>query len=204
MEIKKWHIVVLIFVVIVAVYLIFFKKSGIPVKEIRLKNVVVKRTVSAAGTVRSKNEADLSFSSIGRIIDIAVEKGETISKHQYIASLENITESQTAQSLKDARDVTQRDLELYIENYESNMNAVGGQDEYLIGKRKYEELLSKAEATYQAQLGSLGKTYIYAPFDGKIIDIYKEVGEAALVGTGIVKLADENLKVFEIELDQED
>jgi len=204
MKVKMWHIAVCILVIGVIIFFGFIRKTGVPVKQIRIKNVVVKRTVRAAGSVKSENEADLSFSSIGRVIDIAVEKGELIKKNQYIASLENMTEAQTAQALKDARDVAKIDLELYIEDFESNKSAAGGEDEYRIEKKKYEELLSKAEASYQAQLGSLGKTYIYAPFDGKIIDIYKEVGESAMAGTSVAKLADENLKIFEIDLDQED
>lgn len=204
MKFKKWYITAAILLIIVAAYFVFIRKKSVPVKEIRIKNVVVKRTVSATGTVKSEDEANLSFSSIGRVIDIAVEKGDLVNKGQYIASLENITESQTAQALKDARDVAQRDLELYIEDFESNKSAAGGEDEYDIEKRRYEELLSKAEASYQAQLGALGKTYIYAPFEGKIIDVFKEIGESSLAGTSVVKLADENLKIFEIELDQED
>jgi len=204
MKMRKWYIVVTVLLIIVVVYLLFFRKTGVSVKEIRIKNEVVKRTVSAAGVVKSQDEANLSFTTAGRVLDIAVNKGDIVTKDQYLAVLDNYAESQTAQALKDARDIAQRDLELYIEDFESNMDAVGGKDEYRIEKSKYEELLSKAEALYQAQLGSLSKTYIYAPFEGKVIDIYKEVGETALAGTSVFKVANENLKIFEIDLDQED
>jgi len=204
MKKRKWLIIIGILVIALIGYLLFFRKTGIPVKEIKIKNVVVKKTVSAAGEVKSREQADLSFSAMGRLSDIAVEEGDVISDGAYIASLDNFTEAQSTQAVKDGRDVAKRDLELYVEQYETNMDAVGGQDEYAIGKRRYEELLSKAEATYQAQLGTLGKTYIYAPFAGKIIDIYYEAGETVISGSPVVKIADEDQKIFEIQLDQED
>lgn len=204
MKINKWYIILPIVVVLVVASYFFLSKKGVPVKEIPIKNEVVKKTVSASGTVKSWDEADLSFPTLGTVYDIAVEKGEIVKKGTYLAALNNIVESQTAQSVKDTRDVAKLDLELYIENYETNKDAVGGKDEYEIQKRKYQELLSKAEASYQAQLGSLGKTYLYAPFEGKIIDIYFEEGETAMAGSTIIKIANEDKKIFEIELDQED
>lgn len=204
MKIKKWHIIVTVVLLGIVVYFVFFRKTGIPVKEIKIKNEVVKRTVSATGSIKSRNEASLSFASLGRVLEIAVEKGEIVEKGDYIAVLDNYTETQTTQALRDARDAAKRDLELFIENYETKKQDAGGEDEYEIQKRKYEELLSKAEAAYQAQLGTLSKTYIYAPFNGKVIEIYKEEGETVAAGTNIVKIADEEQKIFEIELDQED
>ncbi|MFC1755922.1 efflux RND transporter periplasmic adaptor subunit [Patescibacteria group bacterium] len=204
MKINKWYFIVPVVIIAVILLVIIFGKKGVPVKEIPIKERVVKRTVSASGVVKSRDEADMSFASIGSIYNIAVKKGDEVKKGQYLAALDNYSESQAAQALKDTRDVAQRDLELFIEQYGSNMSAVSGEDEYEIKKRQYEELVSKAEATYQAQLGALGKTYLYASFDGRIIDIYKDVGETAMAGTSVIKIANEDKKVFEIELEQED
>jgi RND family efflux transporter MFP subunit len=204
MKIKKWYVIPAAIALILIVYLVFFRKDTIPVKEIPIKNVVVKRTVSAPGEVKSVNEADLSFASVGRVGDIVIKNGEKVQKGKYLAMMENYSESQTAQSLKDTRDAAQLDLELFIENYETKKDAVGGQDEYAIQLKKYRELANKAEAAYQAQLGAIGKTYIYAPFDGTIIDTEKEVGETVSAGTTIVRMADLDQIIFEIELDQED
>ncbi len=204
MKIKKWYFIIPIVVIAIILAVVFLSKKDIPVKEIPLKKTEVRRTVSASGTVKSRDEVDLAFSSIGSIRDITVVKGDEVKKGQYLGSLSNYTESQTAQAYKDSRDAAKRDLELFIEQYSTNTDAVSGDDEYQITKRKYEELLSKAEATYQAQLGSLSKTYLYAPFDGKVIDIYKEVGETVMAGSNVIKIANEDKKIFEIKLNQED
>jgi len=204
MKTKKWYFIIPVILVGITLIFIFFFKKGVPVKEIPIKNRVVKRTVSASGTVTSRDEADMSFATIGSIYDIVVEKGEEVKEGQYLAALNNYSESQAAQALKDTRDVAQRNLELFVEQYSSNMDAVSGSDEYTITKRKYEELLSTAEATYQAQLGTLGKTYLYAPFDGRVIDVYMDEGETALAGLSVIKIANEDKIIFEIKLEQED
>ncbi len=204
MKIKKWYLVISVTFVLIALYFLFGREKAIPVKEIPIKHLKVKRTVSAAGTMSSENDADLSFALLGKISDINVEKGEDVAQGKYLSMLENFVESETTQSLKDTRDVAQRDLDLFIENYASNLDGAGGLDEYNIQVRRYQELLSKAEAAYQAQLGNFGKTYLYAPFSGKIIDIYKNEGETVSAGTPVLKIADTDKMIFEIELDQED
>jgi RND family efflux transporter MFP subunit len=204
MKFKKWYFIPLILIAILAGYFIFFKKSTVAVKEIPLKDIEVKKTVSASGTVKSVHEADLSFASLGRLQNLAVKEGDQVKKGQYLAALDNYSESETAQSLKDARDSAILDKKLYIENYQTNMDAVGGEDEYKININKLDEAISKAEAAYQAQLGNVGRTYIYAPFEGTVIDLPIEVGETVSAGTMVVKLADLNNLIFEIGLDQED
>lgn len=198
----------IIILVVVALGLVGFMVSrsnrGVEVQEIAIQDREVMRTVSASGTVKSKNEADLAFSVLGRLQYLGVEKGEMVNAGQYLATLDNFSESQSVQALKDARDVALRDRDLYVENYETNMSAVGGSDEYEIAIRRLNELVSKAEASYQAQVGAYTKTYLNSPIEGEVVDIYYELGEVVPLGSRIMKVADLNQKVFEIELEQED
>lgn len=119
MKIRRWYIPIIVIVLAAAAYLIFFRKDTIPVREIPQKKVVVKRTVSATGEVKSRKEADLSFAAIGRVGEIVVKGGDFVEKNEYLAMMDNYSESQTAQSLKDTRDAARLDLELFIENYQT-------------------------------------------------------------------------------------
>lgn len=201
---KKLFIVVGI--ILIAIFALSFSRGNKPieVKEVEIKNRIVQRTVSASGIVKSRNEANLAFASLGRIYNLTVEKGDTIEKGKHLASIDSYSDAQTAQSLKDARDIALRDRDLFIEQYETNKDAVSGSDEYDILLRKENEKVSRAEAAYQAQLGSLTNKYINSPFDGTVIDVFKEEGETALAGETILKVADLDNLIFEIELDQED
>jgi RND family efflux transporter MFP subunit len=174
------------------------------VREVTMEDRVVQRTVSASGEIVSDQDAKLAFKTLGRLYSLEVEKGQEVQKGALLATLENYTTAQTAQSYKDARDIVSRDRELFIENYSTNLNAYGGEDEYNLKLRIYDEQLSQAEATYQSALGSLWSTYLYTPFDGIVTEVPKVVGEAVLAGETVVRVSNLGNLVFEIGLDQED
>lgn len=174
------------------------------VRKVPVEKRVIFRTVSASGDVKAENQADLTFTSAGKISDIAVKKGDFVKKGQLLAYLDSTSQSQTTQYYKDARDIALRNKELFMKERETNIRTLGGEDEYNIKLRQYDELISQAEAAFQAQVAILGNSYIYAPFDGTVIDVYKKVGETAVIGERVLTLADLNDYVFEISIDQED
>jgi membrane fusion protein (multidrug efflux system) len=174
------------------------------VRKVNLENREIRKTVSASGLVKSGNEADLSFVASGKILKINVDENEGVEKGQLLAYLDSSAQSQSVQSYKDARDIKIRQKELFEEEKNTNKNLLGGQDAFDIKLREYEEYLSQAEASYQSQLSLLSNYYIYAPFDGTVVDIYKKEGEIATTGASVIKIADLEDVVFEVTLDQED
>ena len=180
------------------------RERPVAVLEVTPEKTDVIKSISASGTITSIDVADLSFASGGKITKIYVEKGDSVPKGALLAQVFNSPDYQTIQAAKDSRDVAQRDLDLYIEQYNTNRDAVGGSDEYTIGVRRLQELLSRAEATYEAQAAGIQNTYIYAPFEATIIDVLKEEGEIAVPGSTVIKVADLSNLVFEASIDQED
>ena len=174
------------------------------VRKVEVENRVVSRTVSASGQVKADEQANLTFISAGKISEILVEKGEDVKQGQLLAYLDGSTQFQTSQSYKDARDVTIRNKELYEKEKETNIKSLGGEDAYNIKLRQLNELVSQAEASYKAQLSILNNSYIYAPFDGTIIEVNKKAGETAVIGETVITLANMSKFTFEISIDQED
>lgn len=186
-------------------YVNYGKNKGIvEVTKVKIENIKVRKTISGSGVVTSKNDASLSFTSVGRLQKIYVSKGDEVTKGQLLAQLDNRSVYAALQATKDARDIALRDLDLYIENYSDDVDAVGGEEAYNINIRRLNELVSKAEATYQAQISSSNDTYLYAPFSGTIIDIPLSEGETVGVGSTVIKIADLNMLTFEANIDQED
>lgn len=203
---KKKIIITVVIVLLISTVFIIRKRNGntVIVRKVDIERVVVRKTISASGKVTSVNESDLALPAIGQLQYISIEKGDEVKKGQIIGNLYNYDSSQDSQAAKDNRDVTKHDLSIYIENYKTNPNAVGGIDEYELNIKRLKELLSKSEASYQSSLGSLSKTILSAPFDGTIIDVYVDVGEVIVAGLPIVKIADLSELIFEISVDQED
>lgn len=202
---KKRAILVLLgFATIGGLALLFLKPKSVTVKQVKIETGTVLKTVSGSGTVVSKNEADLSFALGGRIEELKAEKGAQVEKRQYLGRIYNYDLLTDANTAKDNRDVALRDLDLYVDNYLNDQDGVGGSAQYAISVRRLEELASKAENAYQSTLGTLNKSYMYAPFAGTVVDIYIETGEIATAGSKVLKIADLNDLLFEVTIDQED
>lgn len=174
------------------------------VRTANVENTNVSKTVSASGVVRAEQEANLGIPSTGLVDRLNYKEGDNVPLGAVLGNIYNVPSQYTVQAARDARDVALRDLDLYVENYESNMDAVGGRDEYEINVRRLRELLSRAEAQYQSQVSSLTTTYLKAPFAGTIVDILFEEGEISGLGGAIIKLANLDNFYFEAGIDQED
>ncbi len=163
------------------------------------------RTVSAIGEVVPEEDAKLSFTLPGTISRIYVQKGDTVNKGQYIASLTNPETAHEIQVAKDARDIAIRERDLFIERYKeaSSKHELGGDEEYKILLREKNEYVSKAEANYEAVIARTSKNYIRAPFDGIILDVFKETGETCNIGEPVARIG-AGKKFFEASVDQED
>ncbi|NMB70028.1 efflux RND transporter periplasmic adaptor subunit [candidate division WWE3 bacterium] len=203
---KKIWVSLLFILVVYGVYSIARRDNinTIPVKVVTIEQKVVEKTISATGEVTSVDDADLSFNSIGKIAQIYVKEGDQISKGDLLAQLDNSAISDTVQTARDARDIALRDKEYFVAKYLYNKSAAGGTEEYEISLRKYDELISQAEATLALRQTQLKDVYMYAPFKGIVYSVTKTPGELATTGETIIKVADLDQLVFEVELDQED
>ncbi|MFC1700422.1 efflux RND transporter periplasmic adaptor subunit [Patescibacteria group bacterium] len=201
--IKKALPYILIVIVIVG-FLGKRSSTSVEVRKIKIKDRAVKRSVSASGSVKSKNEADLSFPLVGVIRTINVSEGDNVVEGQLLVNLDTSTQYQTTLYYKDARDIEIRQRDLFIEEREANEDLLGGTDSYEIKLREYSEAVTQAEANYQASLATLGKYYIYAPFDGTVVEVALEESETVAAGTKVIRIADLDHMIFEIEVDQED
>lgn len=179
-------------------------KDTIAVSVIEPESNIVKKTLSGTGLVKSKNDVNLRFNAGGKISTVSIEEGDNVSKGDYLASLDVSTLYFNNQSAQDSVDIAKRDRDLYIENYETNKKAVGGEDEYYINLRRLNELVSKAEAARNATQTGYTDYQLYAPFDGTVIDSPYTVGENYVLNSTVIRLADLTQLIFEADIDQED
>ncbi len=207
MTTKKKILLSILLIFVIFSWWKFSNKSSvktIAVKNVEQKKRIVTKTISASGEVKSEEEANLSFPLSQKIISLKVNEGDTVRAGQLLAVVENQNIVQTAQSYKDARDIALRQKELFERNKDDNKNQLGGEEQYEIKLREYNEEISRASAVYNAQLSLLKNSYLYSPIEGTVIDVTKVEGELASPGETIIKVADLNKLYFELKIDQED
>ncbi|HOD01470.1 MAG TPA: efflux RND transporter periplasmic adaptor subunit [bacterium] len=198
--------IVLIIIIALGIFFYFKRKTSITaaVRKVQVQNREVSRTVSASGVVKPKDYADLSFLANGNIVKINVEENDVVKKGQLLAYLDASYQKGIVQSYKDARDIKMRERDIFVKDKPKNEKLLGGETLYEMRLRGYNEAVSQAEASYQAQLAILSNYYIYAPFDGTIISVQKKEGETAIAGSPIITMANLDQVEFEVVLDQED
>lgn len=203
---KNIRNIILLLLVGFVVWFFFIKPKNLTsqVRKVQLQNKVVVKNVSSSGTVVSKNQADLGFTSGGKLVAIYVKKNDVVKRGQTLAVVDASSSIQTGASLRDARDIAQHELAYFVMKKTDN-EKLYGQKGYELKLKEMQERLSQANNSYNAQRTSVTTSaYIVSPIAGTIVDVTKDVGENAGMGEIIVKVADlENLK-FDVELDQED
>ncbi len=173
------------------------------VRSVNTDKRVVKKTVSALGQVKATQEASISFPVGGPISSIEVSEGDELVTGAFIAALNNPETKYAVQAAKDSRDMALRDKDLFVEKYSGDKNLIGGVEQYAIQARKLDEYISQTEANYQSSLKTSYKQFLYAPFEGAVVAVYKTTGEVVSPGEPVVKIATKD-KFFEVTVDQED
>lgn len=203
---KKIMYSIVVILLLVGVYTIARRDSikTLPVKEVPLESIIVEKSLSTTGEVTSTDQADLAFKSMGKLAYIYVSEGDKVLKGDLLAQMDNSAEMNSLQSARDSRDIALRDREYFIAKYLYNKSGAGGTEEYEISLRKYDEIISQTEALLAIKQGALRDTYLYSPIDGTVYDVTKSVGESVAIGEPIVKVANLDSLVFEVQLDQED
>jgi multidrug efflux pump subunit AcrA (membrane-fusion protein) len=179
------------------------KAKNIQVKKVNITNRVVKKTVSASGVVKALKSSDLAFPASQTITKLYVKKGEVVQRNDLLAVIDSSASQMSMKAAKDTRDYYIRSRDIFLLNESDNRKSLGNK-EFELKLRQYNEQVDQYEATYQAAIAGVNNYYLYAPFDGTVLDVYKEEGEMALAGESVFKVADLSKVEFEVTVDQED
>jgi RND family efflux transporter MFP subunit len=188
-----------------AIYVLFVRPKSLTalVKKVALENKVVVRNVSASGTMTSDNDSNVSFSVGGKVTAIYVKKNDKVFKGQTLAVLDNSSSLQTADSLKNARDAAQRELDYFVLKKSDNVSLYGT-DGYNIKLQELQERVSQANSAYRAQQAGNSTYVLTAPFNGTVLDVPVVTGETVAMTETVMHLADLDNMKFDVQLDQED
>ena len=180
------------------------KGTEVRVDQVEKRDLVA--SVTASGQVRPRTQVDVAADISGRIVRLAVEEGQSVTKGQFLLQIEPTQYEAAVQraeaSLAQARASSaqaQASLLQAQRNYERSAE-IRKANQTLVSDEQLEQLKTQAEvnqalaeaARHQvdqalAQLrdarSSLSKTTIVAPMSGRITRLVVEQGETAVPGT---------------------
>jgi HlyD family secretion protein len=226
--IRGWLVVVLIIGgAIAALQFYFMRPKPVDVRVYRVKKGLVEETVSStkAGSVRSRQIADISVEIAGTIVAIHAREGASVKKGAPLISLDRrdaeaalavakkelaSAEAMLAETKARWDDAVREHKRLQeLRKNEAIAQAQVDQAETTVkvttaahGAAESRVELQKA-AVARAQL-NLDKCDIVAPFDGVVAQLVVEVGEWALPGKMAMKLLDPTRLYIRAEIDEVD
>lgn len=228
---KKFWIVMVLFILVVASVATFLsKRSG---KEVEVQTERVKRQdivsiVSASGKIQPKKKVDISASIPGKIVKLSVEEGDTVKKGDFLLQIDPVPYQavldNSEAALRRARsnlDSARSSLKLAEQSWKrkammyENQAGLISKDEYERSRTDYEmqqsavgsaeHQIEQAIADVNRSKDDLDKTRVIAPMSGVVVRRAVEEGEVAVIGTmnnaGTVLLTIADLSVMEAELE---
>jgi RND family efflux transporter MFP subunit len=194
---KKYTIWIIILLAIgTGVY--YFIQSGKPATTYTTENAVrgdLVQTVTASGTVRAENEANLSFQGNGQITQMLFGVGDQIKKGQKMAEIDKGT---LYIELKQAREDVKAQKET-LENMKDN------EDVYSRDQRDAQRaIIRKYEEQINAVLHAIYETVMYAPISGTVIAKNYELGENVMANATIYAIAGEGGLEIEADVPESD
>ncbi|NWF49276.1 MAG: efflux RND transporter periplasmic adaptor subunit [Ignavibacteriaceae bacterium] len=213
--------IVIIFILLVAIYLIynFVFSSSVSVK---LTTAVLQKpgqtasSLTASGYVVAQRKASIASKGTGRLVYLGVVEGDKVKKNQVIGQIEN-------DDIKAQLEEAKANLKLNEADLINAENVYLREKELLAKGLTSKQIFDQAEANYKRSLAAvelakarikqievaLENTFIRAPFDGTVLTKNAEVGEVvAPLGAGtnirgaVVTIADMNSLLVEADVSE--
>lgn len=184
---------------------------GIPVEVTPVVSENIQETLNYIGTIKSKNQAGLSFKSPGIIQHIFVKEGDQFKKGAVLAEL-NIEDLRAKQEIVEQKiagaqlnidylkDQSEKNQTLYDEGAISHQQFLDIKYKYAMAESSYKEALANAEEIDV----SLKNGKIYAPYNGSVRELLKQEGEMAQPGQVVFSVSENGDLILEITVIEKD
>ena len=202
---KRWVIVAVIIVAVVASVIIFSmngnEEEAIAVRTANVNRQRIVETVTATGQIQPQTQVKISADVAAKIIRLEVKEGEWVEKGQLLVQLDRERFLASVESAEATLRATEADANLVRQNmikaekdynrirelFEKNLESQASMDQavaaYAVEKARYQsslEQVDRARASLKQAQDDLSKTTIHAPMAGTISQLNKEIGEIAL------------------------
>jgi len=143
----------------------------------------VKQSFVLDGATRPYADTTLFSNNAGDLVEILVKSGDSVSKGQLLAQVENATQKAALKraeaDLKNAQSALERARKL---------SASGALSQATLDEREAD--LERQKETLETARSSLDQTRLLAPYDGVVVDIPAKQGEWVSPGDQIIRVAD--------------
>ena len=207
------------------------RKKGVKVETQKVVEKELRAIVTASGKIRPKVSVDISASTTGKVVKLAVDEGDTVTKGQFLLQIDPTPAEATVRQLEASIAAARANLKLAIANLEQARLDYERQKALFEKNLIPEDMLQKAKTNYEVQRlrveatrqeiqrlqaslknarHELAKVNVHADISGIVIKRNIEEGENVFVGafnnpaTVLLTIADLSVIEAEVEVDETD
>jgi len=222
---------VLVIAVFVVANLTMSRKSATAVESQKVEERELRALVSASGKLRAKTSVDISASTSGKVVKLAVDEGDKVDKGQFLMQIDPTPAEASVRQSEASLAAAKANLDLSKANLQQAQNEHERQKALFEKKLTSEELLQRARTGYdvqrmQAQAAEqdvqrwqamltnarheLQKVNVHSDIAGLVTKRNIEEGENVFVGafnnpaTVLLTVADLSVIEAEVEVDETD
>jgi HlyD family secretion protein len=222
-------------VVVIAIFVVanltMSRKSATAVESQKVEERELRALVSASGKLRAKTSVDISASTSGKVVKLAVDEGDKVDKGQFLMQIDPTPAEASVRQSEASLAAAKANLDLSKANLQQAQNEHERQKALFEKKLTSEELLQRARTSYdvqrmQAQAAEqdvqrwqamltnarheLQKVNVHSDIAGLVTKRNIEEGENVFVGafnnpaTVLMTVADLSVIEAEVEVDETD
>jgi HlyD family secretion protein len=207
------------------------RKKATAVESQKVEERELRALVSASGKIRAKTSVDISASTNGKVVKMAVDEGDLVDKGQFLMQIDPTPAEANVEQIKASIASAEANLNLVKANLQQAQIELERQESLFKKNLTSEELLQKARTSYnvqklqaqaseqdiqrlQAMLVSarheLQKVNVHSDIAGIVVKRNIEEGENVFVGafnnpaTVLLTVADLSVIEAEVEVDETD
>ncbi|MCK4352425.1 efflux RND transporter periplasmic adaptor subunit [candidate division WOR-3 bacterium] len=189
---KKLIIIAGTMVLILIIILLNLRKgkgsNKVDALVVKRDNIISK--VRTEGTLKALNQVQIGSDVMGRIIKLKVKEGVRVRKGDALCIIDQSTYVARLKRAKASLNFTLAKLTKAEEDLRRNKelfeNKLISKEQYEEAKLNYEMIKAEAESaqeSYNEAKENYNKTIITSPVDGEVVQLNKEEGEMAIMGT---------------------
>lgn len=199
---KKIAIPILIILVILA--FVLRPKPPAPLETTQVKKGDITQTLTSSGTIQAKSSVNLSFLTGGKVTYVGAEEGETVTKGQTIAVLDQRSiQKNMENALRDyAKQRNTFEQSKEDNNQQTPQTAADKSVRRVLENNQFD--LEKAVASVELQELARQQSVLTAPIAGVLIRSDIPVAGVNAGPTNIFTIADPDSLVFAIDVDEAD
>lgn len=169
-----------------------------------VKKTLLTQSISVGGTIKAQKSIDLSFPISGKLVYLAVSKGDRVSSYQTIATLDQRTAQKNLENALIAYATARNTFDQTLENYQNRTPQQALNDAMKRILENNQNDLNKAVVSVELQSLAKEQSVLTTPISGIVTRTDVKSAGVNITPAAVFTITDPDSLIFDIDVDEAD